>query len=81
MWRLSQDIGRSPSQLLGINPSSLASFYFDRAIWRIGSQMDSEMEAAANKAKNAKAAAAAQARVLAKWLGDAKGLYRDPAGR
>lgn len=43
--------------------------------------MDAELESVASKAKNAKLGAAAQARVLAKWLGNTKGLYRDPVGR
>lgn len=82
LWRMSQSLGRTPSELLRIANSAKA-FFFDRAVWLFGSTLEAEMEAVTKNVTKAKVAEAKQQAVLAKWLAPSgvKGLYRDPARR
>lgn len=77
-WRMSQSLRKSPSEILHLtNPVSC--FYFDRAVWRFGSAIDTELEDISSNAKTKPQAVAQQASVMVKWLGTSEGMYRDPA--
>lgn len=82
LWRMSQSLGRTPSELLYITGTAKA-FFFDRAVWLFGSTLEAEIETSTKNLTKAKAIEAKQQMVLSKWLAPSgvKGLYRDPARR
>lgn len=80
-WQMSQSLRKSPSELLGIT-HPIHSYYFNKAVWRFGTAIESDLNQVAEKTKTAAATKAKQAMVMAKWMGagkKTKGLYRDPA--
>lgn len=84
LWKLSSKLRTRPSELLGIS-SKVKAFYLDRACWRFGSTIDSEIEQATQDAKNNSQAQARAQSILRKWIPamreNVKGQFRDPAAR
>ena len=78
-WKISKAYRLRPSELYGIK-DELKAWSFDRAVWLFGSNLEAELEEAANDAKNKGQAESKQRRVLAKWLGGGVQQYRDPGG-
>lgn len=80
-WRMSQDLRKTPSEVLSITGTA-RQYYFNKAVWRFGTALDSALEEAAKGKKTDKAARTAQQLVLNRWIAKPgqKGLWRDPAG-
>lgn len=76
-WRLAKAYRTRPSDLYGVT-DELAAWCFNRAVWHFGSALESELQAAVDKAKNENQASFRQQQVLSDWgIGELK--FRDPA--
>jgi len=76
---MAKDLSQRPSELAGFR-HPVTSFYFDRAIYNVGSQIESEIEKAQSRKKSEKGAQMAAQMVLNRWLrSEGAARYRDPA--
>lgn len=82
MWQMSQNLRKTPADLLGITASA-PSFYFNKAVWTFGTTLEADLNAVAEKSKKASTTKARQTQVMVTWMGtgSTKGLYRDPAAK
>jgi hypothetical protein len=67
-WKLAKAYHCRPSDLYGIR-DEVAALSFDRAIYLFGTELESELRAAQDGAKNQQQANIRQQRVMAQWLG------------
>lgn len=80
-WQMSQSLRKSPSELLRIS-NPIHAYYFDKAVWRFGTAVEADLNAASEKSTKPATIKAKQAMIMAQWLGkgkDVKGMYKDPA--
>jgi hypothetical protein len=77
---MSQALNSRPSDLFKIK-NAIHAFCFDRAVWKFGATLDSQLDAISEKAKKPASAKAKRQMLLTQWLAEpgAKGFYKDPA--
>jgi hypothetical protein len=76
---MSQSLRSRPSILLGIENVALA-FYFDRAVWSFGSNLQYLLDKAESEAKTPAAAKSKKVLILSSWITDGhqQNRFRDP---
>jgi len=76
---MAKELHQRPSDLVGCR-HPVTAYYFDRAIFDVGSQIESEIEKAQSRKKSDKGAQMAAQMVLNRWLrSEGAARYRDPA--
>jgi hypothetical protein len=83
MWNLAKVWKTRPSQLTHIT-DPLRAFYFDRAVYTFGTEVETAMDEAADGAKSKKEAQRKRQMALAKYMKNAdgttaSGTFRDPS--
>jgi hypothetical protein len=76
-WQMSQAMRCRPSEIYRLD--GLPAYAFDSAVILWGRGFEAALHAAANGAKDAKAAERAQRTVLSRWVPLEAAQYRDPA--
>lgn len=79
-WLLAKAYRTPPSELYFIH-DEIAAWSFNRAVFMFGSELEAELQAAGDGAKNQMQAQTRRQRVMALWLGaEAPQQFKDPNG-
>jgi hypothetical protein len=78
-WLLAKAYRKTPSELYFIH-DEVAAWCFNRAVYMFGSELDAELQAAGDGAKNQMQAQARRQRVMSLWLG-APQQFKDPTAQ
>lgn len=82
MWNLSQALRTRPSDILGLS-DKIQCYYFDKAVWIFGTEVEADIERSSAKAKTDRGREQKRIQVLRKWIPEfsEQRKFKDPALR